>query len=154
MANSNLFTASLESDLDLDLSQFEETIRDQVSMAGAAAMANVVYAEAQYRAPVSEHAHWFYGSSYKKTGQKYLFLPGTLKKSIYRVFSEGRSNDNVKTYQITWNHQKAPYGFMVEYGTSNAPAHPYMRPAYDAKIELAITVGKDRMAQKLEELTR
>jgi HK97 gp10 family phage protein len=149
MAKSNLFNASLEGDLDLDLSRFENTIREQVSMSGVAAMANVLYVEARYRAPVSEAAHWFYG-----THQKYLFTPGTLRDSIYRVFSKSRSSDEVKTYQISWNHQKAPYGFMVEFGTSNAPAHPFVRPAYDAKIELAITVGKDRMAQKLEELTR
>lgn len=104
----------------------------------AQAGAQVLYDEARLRCPVSVDAHFFYGSSYRKTGQKYLFYPGDLKASIYQVFSHDNSSESRSTYHIAWNHQKAPYGFMVEFGTSRAPAHPFLRPAWEAVHGMAL----------------
>jgi HK97 gp10 family phage protein len=128
-----------------------KTVQEQVLFSGAAAMAKVVYDEARANAPVSEKEHYFYGSSYKKTGQKYLFVPGTLRASIYRVYSESRSTTDRKTYQVSWNHTKAPYGYMVEFGTSRAPAHPFMRPAAD-RLPDAVKAGRERMKQRYAEV--
>lgn len=112
--------------------------------AGAQAAAEVFYREAKLRAPVSASAHWFHG-----THQKYLFRAGTLRDSIYQVQSKDNSSDSKAVYHVSWNHQKCPYGFMVEYGTSRAPAHPFLRPAYEAAKKDAISAAKHAFADHL-----
>jgi len=128
------------------LDKFADEIRETILFSGVAAMAKVIYDEAREQCPVSEKGHWFHG-----THQKYYFDAGTLKASIYRVYSPEKSNGDKKLYRISWNHKKAPYGYMVEFGTSRAPAHPFMRPAFD-RINDAIAIGKARMAEKMDEL--
>lgn len=114
----------------------------------AAAGAKVLYDEARLRCPVSDHAHFFYGTSFKKTGARYFFKPGSLRDSIYRVYSTSNSRENVRAeYHIAWNHRKVPYGFMVEFGTSKAAAHPFLRPAYDAKVQEALRVANERWVE-------
>jgi HK97 gp10 family phage protein len=120
--------------------------------AAAQAGAQVLYEEARLRSPVSKHAHWFYG-----THQKYFFTPGSLRNAIYQVYSEDNSQPGVKaTYHISWNHQKVPYGFMVEYGTSRAPAHPFIRPAFDSakseSLQAASNEFTTRMTKTLQGL--
>ena len=78
-------------------------------------------------------------------------MTGNLHSAIYRVFSKTRSTDDLKTYHISWNKTKAPHGFLVEYGTSHTPAHPFMRPAW-SHIQVAIDAGRARMAVKLTEI--
>lgn len=144
----DIISARMTGDIGLDLSRFEQKIKDTVLFAGVAAMAKSQYDSARNACPVSNEGHFFYGSSFKKTGQRYYFAPGNLKAAIYRVYSPERSSANKKTYRISWNHQKAPYGFMVEFGTSRAPAHPFMRPAF-GHIQEAIRIGQERMKQRL-----
>jgi HK97 gp10 family phage protein len=136
----------LTGDLSGALDRFAKNVQESVTFSGVAAMAKVIYDAARENAPVSDGAHWFHG-----THQKYYFESGTLKASIYRVYSSERSSAERKTYKVSWNHQKAPYGFMVEFGTSRAPAHPFMRPAFD-RIGEAIKAGQARMAERLSEL--
>jgi HK97 gp10 family phage protein len=113
--------------------------------AAARAGAQVLYEEAKLRAPVSKGAHYFYG-----THQKYLFSAGTLRDSIYQVYSEDNSTQGVKaTYHISWNHRKAPYGFMVEFGTSRAPAHPFIRPAFDAAKSESLQAASNEFTQRM-----
>lgn len=113
----------------------------------AQAGAEDLYFEARLRCPESAESHFFYGRQSRKTGVRYLFQPGNLRDSIYQVFSKDNSTakadgyDRV-TYHIAWNHQKAPYGFMVEFGTSRAPAHPFIRPAYEARKDEALRIAK------------
>lgn len=113
----------------------------------AQAGAEVMYQEARIRCPVSGEGHWFHGSSFRKTGQKYWIEPGTLRDAIYQVFSKDNSSAfgggyRNATYQVAWNHKKAPHGFMVEFGTSRAAAHPFLRPAYDATVRAALDAGR------------
>lgn len=145
---SELVEVKLTGDMELDLSRFEQKVKDIVLFSGVAAMAKSQYDSVRAACPVSDHAHFFYGTSSKKTGQRYYFASGNLKAAIYRVYSPERSDSNKKTYRISWNHQKAPYGFMVEFGTSKAPAHPFVRPAFD-NIREAIRVGQKRMKERL-----
>lgn len=95
---------------------------------GAQAGAQVIYDAARTNVPVSSKGHFFHGTSYKLNGTKYYFEPGSLRDAIYQVYSD-RSTEKKAEYHIAWNHQKVPYGFMVEYGTSRAPAHPFLGPA-------------------------
>lgn len=104
----------------------------------AQAGAQVFYDEARVRCPVSDSAHFFYGKNSKKSGVRYFFQPGNLRDSIYQFYNTKDANGARAVYSISWNHQKAPYGYMVEYGTSRAPAHPFLRPAFDAARDLAV----------------
>ena len=131
--------------------QFGDVISNEVAIEGAAGMALVIYEDARSRVPVSGAPHYFYGRNSKKTGVRYLIQPGTLKAAIYRVFSPERSTHTHKLYRISWNHTKAPHGAMVEFGTSRAPAHPFMRPAV-ARMDDAIAAGNARMAARLAEI--
>ena len=45
------------------------------------------------------------------------------------MISKDKSYKDVSTYQISWNKDKAPYGYMVELGTSRAPAHSFIARA-------------------------
>ena len=141
--------------LTLDMKSIEQSLDDlgthvnnYVIRGGAQAAAQAFYNEAKINAPVLEASgHWFYG-----THQKYYFPSGTLKASIYQVFSKDKSNviAGIATYQIAWNHKKAPYGFMVEYGTSRSPGHAFMRPAW---INAKDRAGKLALAHMAESMT-
>jgi HK97 gp10 family phage protein len=135
----------LTGDLDSAIQQLGNKISGQILRSGAQAAAQAFYDEAKLRVPVSKGSHIFYGSH-----SKYLFQAGTLRDSIYQVYSVSNSSDDKATYHISWNHRKAPYGFMVEYGTSNAPANPFMRPAFDAAKAIAAANCNNRMAGLLK----
>lgn len=118
----------------------------------AQAGANTLYFEALLRCPVSAEAHVFYGRDSVRTGQTWTFQPGNLRDSIYQAFSKDQSIEapegySKATYHISWNHQDAPYGFMVEFGTSRAAAHPFLRPAYDS-------AGRDALEDAQVEFTK
>lgn len=125
--------SKLTGDLSGDLEKFAADVRDQVVFAGVAAMAQVIYDEAKLNA-----------ASHIKTGK--------LHGAIYRAFSKERSTTTAKTYRISWNKSKAPHGHLLEFGTSRAPAYPFIRPAF-SRIGDAIDAGKQRMAEKLDEIT-
>lgn len=130
---------------------FGEAVKDEVAMAGAAAAARVLYVQAKLHAPISDEAHTFYGRNSKKNGVTYTFLPGNLQRSIYRVFQTEKSGPTLKSYRISWNHIKAPYGHMVEFGTSRAAAHPFLGAALSEFPE-AYRYAKLAMAEQLQQI--
>lgn len=95
---------------------------------GAQAAAQVFYDEAKVRVPVAS---------------------GKLRDAIYQVQSKDNSTDKKAVYHISWNARKAPHGHLVEYGTSRAAAHPFIRPAYEARKKEAIAAAKLAFAEKL-----
>ena len=119
-------------DLDKALQKFAEDVQEKVLIAGTAAAAKVLYQEARAQAEKN-----------KKTG--------LLQSAIYRVYAADRSTKTVKTYRISWNKKKAPHGHLIEFGTSRAPAFPFIRPAFDRVID-AIEAGKARMSERLDEV--
>jgi HK97 gp10 family phage protein len=100
----------------------------------AQAGAQVLYEEVLQRVPVAKRARTTKGGK--------VIPPGALKASIYQAFSEDNSTADRATYHISWNHRKAPHGHLVEFGSSRAPAHPFLRPAYDAAAGTALTAAK------------
>ena len=102
----------------------------------AQAGAQVLYEEVKLRAPVGKAPHK------SKSGR--IIQPGALKASIYQVFSQDNSSATRSTYHISWNARKAPHGHLVEFGTRRAPAHPFLRPAYEAEKERALQAAKAR----------
>ena len=126
----------LTGNLAADLDKFMQEVNGSIIWSGAAAMARVLYEEVKLNA------------SPPRMGKK----TGNLESSIYRVYSPGKSSEVVKTYRISYNHVKAPHGHLLEFGSSRAPAHPFVRPAWD-HVQQAIKAGKDRMAERLSDGT-
>jgi HK97 gp10 family phage protein len=124
----------LSGDMLAGLEKFSDKIKDSVVFSGAAAMASVLYDEVKLNA------------SPPRMGKK----SGNLESSIYRVYSPEKSGEGFKTYRISWNRTKAPHGHLLEFGTSRAPAKPFVRPAFD-RVQDAIKAGKERMTERLAE---
>lgn len=84
---------------------------------------------------------------------------GKLKDAIYLYYDKERSNDTNYRYTVSWNRQKAPQGQWLEFGHTfryafykdkdgryhtiksrplarpfEATRHPFMAPAYDARL--------------------
>lgn len=121
----------------------------------AQAAAQLLYDEAKLRCPVSTEEHVFYGKNSKKSGVTYTFQPGNLRASIYQAFAKDRSSEfgdgyRKATYHVAWNHKTAPYGFMVELGTSRAAARPFLRPAYEARLADALAAARGTFAARLK----
>lgn len=120
---------------------------DEAARPAAQAGAQVFYDEVKRLVPKSEKGHWFHGTSFKINGKKYWFESGTLSRAIYQVYSRNKSGAGVATYHVAWNHQKAPYGFMVEFGTSKQPAHSFLRPAKLVAGDVRTAISERFMAE-------
>lgn len=117
----------------------------QVSTRPAAqAGAQVLYEEVLLRVPVS--------STVRTTKSGRTITPGALKASIYQVFSKDNSGDDRSTYHISWNYRKAPHGHLVEFGTARSPAHPFLRPSFDAKAAMALQQANVRWSDDMRTL--
>ncbi|WP_287917118.1 HK97-gp10 family putative phage morphogenesis protein [Comamonas sp.] len=116
----------------------------------AQAGAQVFYEQVRANVPVSLKAHYFYGRNSRKTGVRYYFEPGTLRDAIYQVFAPERSGDGYAHYVVSWNHLKAPYGAMVEYGTSRAPAYSFVRAARGQADERAKAAMLGQLKQDMQ----
>lgn len=135
----------------LNVSKFKEQLKakaeelNRATRPAAQAGAQIIYERAKELAPVSKYEHMFHGT-HKVYGP---YQPGTLRDSIYQVFSKDNSFSNVSTYHISWNKEKAPYGFMVELGTSKAPAHSFIGRAVAETRERVKEVMKQRYIQEV-----
>lgn len=109
--------------------------------------AQVLYDFVKRNVPVSKKAHMFHGT-HAVYGP---YSPGTLRDSIYQVYSKDNSTDSRATYDVSFNFKKAPYGFMVEYGTSKAPAKPFIRPA-QAMFPAAADAMEAELIRRIKEV--
>jgi HK97 gp10 family phage protein len=110
----------------------------------AQAGAQVLYDEVLLRVPVSNKVRT------TKSGR--TITPGALKASIYQVYSQDNSGDDRSTYHVSWNYRKAPHGHLVEYGTARTPAHPFLRPAFDAVASAALEQSRVRWSDDMRTL--
>jgi len=122
----------LKGDFANALKEAERNISERVLVAGAAAMAKVIYDDIQNNPSFPEKS-------------------GLLKSAIYRTLSKDNSTENKAVYHVGVNKRKAPHWHWLEFGNSRIPAQPYIRPAFD-KIGEAIEAGKARMAERLKTL--
>ena len=158
----NKFVETVGGDFEARINQFAEHYKRNVARVGSQAMAQIVYDSAKSIVSISGiPTHYFYGSASKKAekGQKtqhrYEFHSGDLREAIYQVFSERSSNDNRKVYHVGWNHntsqgKSVPYGFMVEFGTSRAAAHPFLYPAFNQNKARLLQAACDAMSEQLK----
>lgn len=121
--------------INFDIRQFSEAIDQkkkqfqEATRPAAQAGAQVIYDQARLNVPVSKKGHFFYGTSFKINGKKYYFESGSLKKSIFQRYQKEKSSPNIAIYNITYDTDIAPYGHMVELGTSKSSAVPFMSNA-------------------------
>lgn len=132
--------SKLAAKLDNITSAAEKAVRP-----AAQAGAEVFYDEVKLRVPMSAKPH--------KSGKK-TYNPGTLRKAIYQAFADKESGDGKAMYRVSWNKTHAFYGRFVEFGTSKAPAQPFLRPAYDAARAKALKAVQERMAAELKKATK
>lgn len=115
----------------VDIAGFKQQLQataDKMNKAtrpAAQAGAQIIYERAKALAPRSDHMHMF-----KIDGRVYgPYAPGNLKNSIYQVFSKDNSFRDVSTYHVSWNADKAPYGYAYEFGESKKGAQSFIRRA-------------------------
>ena len=132
-------TFEMDGDPVAGLARFAEAIEQRVVRPAAHAGALVFYERARELAPE------YIGPP--KSGIK----PGQLRAAIYRVFSEDRSSDDTKIYQISWNHTKAPHGYWMEYGNSRHGPKAFIRPAFDF-YERALQASRGRARALIAEI--
>ncbi len=130
----NMNVAQLKEQLQATTNELQKATRP-----AAQAGAQIIYDAARLNAQVSKKPHKFYGT-HKVYGP---YAPGNLRDSIYQVFSKTNSYKDVSTYHISWNADKAPYGAMVEFGTSKAPARSF--------IGKAVTETRTQVRQAIKE---
>lgn len=137
----------------MDIGRFKEQLRAEVDKLHAAtrpaaqAGVQIIYERARINAPVSSDSHFF-----NIRGKKYgPYAPGTLRDSIYQVFSKSKSFKDVSTYHISFNKSEAPYGFIVHNGTSRTAANPFISKAV---VETRSEVRQAIKARYLEEVNK
>ena len=125
-------TLTMADDFTAGLDRLGKEVEAKVLFSGAAAMALVFYDEV--RINVLKH-----------------YKTGTLYNSIYRVYSEAHSKPERVVYEVSWNKTKAPHGHLIEFGTSRAPAYPFLRPAFSV-APAALDAGLARMTERMSEV--
>lgn len=126
----------------VDIAKFKDQLNalkevfDNATRPAAQAGAQIVYDRAREIVAgelTSKREHYFYGmatkalpAGSKKAAAYGPYRPGSLYRSIYQVFSKDNSFTDKSVYHVSWNADKAPYGGMVEVGTSRAAAHSFI----------------------------
>lgn len=131
--------------INVNLQAFKEQLRataeelNRATRPAAQAGAQIIYDRARQYVPISSRAHMFYG----RNAVYGPYSPGNLRDAIYQVFSEDKSHKDVSTYHVSWNASKAPYAWMVELGTSKAPAHSFLgRAIKDTRTQVREAIKK------------
>ncbi len=139
--------------INMNISAFKESLNAQLDKLHAAtrpaaqAGSEIIYQRARLEAPVSSDSHYFY-----IRGKQYgPYAPGNLRNSIYQVYSRDNSFKDIATYHISFNKDKAPYGFIVHNGTSRTAAHPFIAKAV---VETRTQVRAAIKARYLEEVNK
>ena len=134
----------------MDIGRFKEQLRAEVDKLHAAtrpaaqAGVQIIYDRARINAPVSDASHYFY-----IRGKKYgPYAPGNLRDSIYQVFSKDKSFKDVSTYQVSWNKDKAPYGYVAEFGNSKEPSRSFIaRSVVETRSEVREAIKQRYIAE-------
>lgn len=145
------------------LDRLPERLGEKVMRAALRAGAQVIRKDAQARAPVLKKPKW---------GRK----PGTVRNAItirrskrdkYGVYLsvKGLSGKQIKLFKGGKVNKKAAYNpddpwywHFLEFGTANMPAHPFLRPAFEAQKFAALRKFEahcqKRIVREAEKLAR
>ena len=138
----------------MNVAAFKEQLRAEVDKLHAAtrpaaqAGVQIIYDRARLNAPVSDKEHDFYIKGRKVGGP---YQPGNLRDSIYQVFSKDNSFKDVSTYHVSWNKDKAPYGYVAEFGNSKEPSKSFIaRSVIETRAEVRAAIK----ARYIEEVNK
>lgn len=140
----NEFLGGLEQDV-------QEALRPS-ALAGAEVLYRAVLHNVM--AHQSPKGHWFYGTTFQKTRNKedrYWFDAGTLMRSIYHAYATKEATDDRPVYSVGANPLKAPYAYMVEFGTSRAAPVRYIGRARD-RIPAALDAAQKEFFNRLHQV--
>jgi HK97 gp10 family phage protein len=134
------------------LKQLPDRIAKNVLRGSVSAGAAVIRKEAQARAPLFTGkvaaGHPPPGTLKRSIVQKQIAeLSSAVKQVFYVAVRAGKKYQ--KQGKKGGLSQDAFYGQMVEFGTSKMPAKPYMRPAFEAKKNEAVTAISDYMEKRI-----
>lgn len=135
----------------VNLDKFKDELKATADMLGKAtrpaaqAGAQIIYDRAKSIAPVSDAAHYFHGTHAVYGPYK----PGTLRDSIYQAFIKEEDYADYSAYRVSWNKDKAPYGFMVEFGTQHSAPHSFIGRALAETRSAVREAIKDRFIEEI-----
>ncbi len=140
-------------ELDAALGELPAHLRKPTLMRIAKAALEPMREQAQANAHQSNHPYTI--GSFEK-GTLRSVLPGRLKESI--AISEKRTRRAKKTREpkrgikiamgVASGNGALFYGAFEEFGTIDTPAHPFMRPAWDAEAEATVNrIAESAMAE-------
>ena len=117
------------------LREMDQTLRKRAYRSALNAGANVVLKKAQARVPVRE---------------------GTLKKALTKRVSV---TNNSHSAGVGWTHgtdakHDAWYGHIVEYGSVNYEARPFVRPALDESESEIIKIYEEALNKAIDRLNQ
>lgn len=141
-------------ELQAALKELPDRIAKNVLRGSVNAGATVIKKEAQQRAPL-----------YTGTVQAGHPPPGTLKRAVYQKGIKELSNAVKQTFFVGVRKgkkyqkqgkngnlsQDAYYANFIEFGTVKMPAHPFMRPAFEAKKLEAVEAIKAYLTKRIPE---
>lgn len=138
-------------ELDNALSRFPDELQRKVLMQAlrkaAKPMRDDVASRAPIRNPEEDHSPYLL----KRTRSRIATAPGNLVASVTLRM---RTIRGIPTALIGWR-KRAFYGMFLEFGRSDQPAQPFMRPAFDAGYQqllrdfaFELRLGIERAAKK------
>lgn len=134
-------------ELGQSLKNLEKAVATKVAASMLAAGARVIKAAAKRNAPDSEQPHTIEGVR---------VYPGNLKKNIISK-KRGKKATKLTAEYVVAVRGKARglyasrYGSMVEHGTVNMRAQPFMRPAFDQNVTRALNAIKEKGQKRIAE---
>jgi len=124
-------------ELEQDLLELPDRIADRVLQSALTSAALPIVTEARTKVPLAHAAYRLYGGGKAD--------PGWLRDRIVRKKVKGGGNSAEVIVTIKDRRQSYFWKF-IEFGTSKMAAHPFMRPAFEAKVAEAV----DRFADRLK----
>lgn len=144
---------------------------------------NPILKEAKNRAPASEDAYRRYMSSgqvegkttHTKAGKKRRVATNRAKRGHgrYVIQQAGLLKKSIRRQRLTKNSREihraavgigvhlkgktgetAFYWHMVEYGTSQMPAVPFLRPAFDKNVQVAVNAFAKTLKDEIDKIVK
>jgi len=145
---SDIRTGSIQitglADLEKRLLAFPDKLAANILGGAIRAGAVVIQKEARAKAPMSDEPHYL-----GKGSKRVLIQPGTLRKSI-RVKKAPRKSRSVPIEYWVYVSKRTWYWKFKEFGTSNMPASPFMRPAFEAMKVKAVEAIRTYLAARID----
>lgn len=128
-----------------ELLQLPEKVGGKVLQGALSAAALPIVNDAKARVPQAHKAYKLYGRG--------VANPGWLRERVIRkkVKNSSNSAEVIVTVKDKW---QSYFWRFIEFGTSKMPAHPFLRPAFEAKSREALDRFSEKLAAGIEKSIR